>query len=609
MSLTRTQTLERLIAKADRMLDRAARVSSHFTRWRLAIFIVGVLCTVIPFRLAWYETGNAALALTIVIFLTVARYHNRLEGRMHRLRVWRALKHTHLARIHLNWNALPAHAIPVPEHHLYASDLDITGRNSLLRLLDTTVSSTGRDRLADWLLHQPPDENSWQERQALIKEFSSQSLLRDRLRLEATLAGETEVDGARIRAALHSSSHFPGLVPYLLVEAALAVTTLALLLWSVGGDGPGYWTLSFGAYAVLYMMISGGLAPVFGKALSAHDELAKLGAIFHVLESRSYRTTPHLGRLCASVTTGPHRPSAMLRRLARVCHALSIKAHPLIHLIVNAIGPWDLFWTHRFTVLHRQVQSEVENWLEILAQIEASSALATFAYLHPAYCWPSLIRSAIHAKPTVVAHALGHPLIAPSRRVTNDVELTGTGRIMIVTGSNMSGKSTFLRTLGVNACLAQAGGPVCATSFEWTWVRLACCIRVDDSLESGLSFFYAEVKRLKRVLDLAKERGAPPVFFLIDEIFKGTNNRERLLGSRTYIHALAGSNGFGLVTTHDLELTELAGAIPSASNAHFQETVENGSLQFDYRLRPGPCPTTNALRIMALEGLPVPKPE
>jgi DNA mismatch repair ATPase MutS len=171
----------------------------------------------------------------------------------------------------------------------------------------------------------------------------------------------------------------------------------------------------------------------------------------------------------------------------------------------------------------------------------------------------------------------------------------------------MSGKSTFLRTVGVNLCLAQAGAPVCATTFAWSWSRLVCCIRIDDSLEAGLSFFYAEVKRLKAILDAAQDGAGPPVLFLIDEIFKGTNNRERLIGSRAYIASLASGHGFGLVTTHDLELTELEKSTPLLANAHFQETVAAGALQFDYRLRPGPCPTTNALRIMELEGLPVPE--
>lgn len=204
---------------------------------------------------------------------------------------------------------------------------------------------------------------------------------------------------------------------------------------------------------------------------------------------------------------------------------------------------------------------------------------------------------------------LAHPLIQETNRVANDLTLDALGTILLVTGSNMSGKSTFLRTLGINLCLAQAGAPVCAALFEWTWVRIATCIRVDDSLEAGLSFFYAEVKRLKSLLDATSDRSGAPVLFLIDEIFKGTNNRERLIGSRSYISTLAEGNGFGLVTTHDLELTDLDKTVPKLRNAHFQETVAAGALQFDYKLRAGPSPSTNALRIMELEGLPVPKGE
>jgi DNA mismatch repair ATPase MutS len=196
--------------------------------------------------------------------------------------------------------------------------------------------------------------------------------------------------------------------------------------------------------------------------------------------------------------------------------------------------------------------------------------------------------------------------LIPARScITNDLHLEGCGAIRLITGSNMSGKSTFLRSVGINLCLAQAGAPVCASRFEWAWSRLACCIRVDDSLEAGLSFFYAEVKRLKAILDATRDHTAPPVLFLIDEIFKGTNNRERLIGSRAYVTTLAKGNGLGLVSTHDLELTELEKDIPSLTNAHFQETVAQGALSFDYKIRPGPCPTTNALRIMQLEGLPV----
>jgi DNA mismatch repair ATPase MutS len=269
--------------------------------------------------------------------------------------------------------------------------------------------------------------------------------------------------------------------------------------------------------------------------------------------------------------------------------------------------PWDLWFLRRLEQARRDVAAELPEWLDRLAEIEAASALANFAYLHPAYVWPTPIEACGNGHPARIdATGLGHPLLADAVRVTNEFALDGAGHIVLITGSNMSGKSTFLRTVGLNVCLAQAGAPVCATGFHWSWTRLFCCIRVSDSLEAGLSYFYAEVKRLRVLLDAARDRAAVPVLYLIDEIFKGTNNRERLAGSRAYIATLAGTNGFGLISTHDLELAELQDQIPSITNAHFQETVATGALQFDYRLRPGPCTTTNALRIMANEGLPVP---
>jgi DNA mismatch repair ATPase MutS len=264
-----------------------------------------------------------------------------------------------------------------------------------------------------------------------------------------------------------------------------------------------------------------------------------------------------------------------------------------------------LYFIWRLQRLQARIADHLPQWLDILAEVEATSACATFAYLHPAYVWPTFPAGAHEAGPTLEATRLGHPLIPATQRVSNDAALHGRGELWLVTGSNMSGKSTFLRTIGINVCLAQAGAPVCGARFEWSWVRLHCCIRVEDSIEQGLSHFYAEVKRLKLILEAARDRSAAPVLYLIDEIFRGTNNRERLIGSRAYIQALASHNGFGLVTTHDLELAELETAISTLRNVHFQERIEDGALSFDYVLRPGPCPTTNTLRIMAMEGLPV----
>ncbi|MCA9997375.1 MAG: hypothetical protein KDE56_16565, partial [Anaerolineales bacterium] len=188
-------------------------------------------------------------------------------------------------------------------------------------------------------------------------------------------------------------------------------------------------------------------------------------------------------------------------------------------------------------------------------------------------------------------------------RVGNDFRVEKVGQLFILTGSNMSGKSSFLRTLGVNLCLAYAGGPVLAVSFTTALFRPFAAIRVTDSVVDGFSYFYAEVRRLRALLDALQTPNALPLFFLIDEIFRGTNNRERLIGSRAYIQAIAGQNGVGLIATHDLELVQLADEMPDIANLHFRDEVVAGQMVFDYTLRPGPSPTTNALKIMRLAGL------
>jgi DNA mismatch repair ATPase MutS len=202
-------------------------------------------------------------------------------------------------------------------------------------------------------------------------------------------------------------------------------------------------------------------------------------------------------------------------------------------------------------------------------------------------------------------HDLGHPLIASDTRVMNNFHLDELGTAVIITGSNMAGKSSFLRAVGVNLQLAYCGSVVCAADMTVGMFRTFTSIRVSDSVVDGFSYFYAEVRRLKSLLMALKADDSIPLFYLIDEIFRGTNNRERLIGSRAYLQALVGANGVGLIATHDLELVKLEDELRPVQNYHFREDVINGKMRFDYRLRPGPSPTTNALKIMALAGLPV----
>jgi hypothetical protein len=573
----------------------------------LGIFLTGLIGSITLYKSGWYNAGNLTVALFIALFIAVAAYHNRLESRIHRLRLWNTIKAVHLARIRLDWAAIPPRAGESPLSHPYARDLDLLGPHSLTHLLDTTVSDHGRERLHTWLLTQPPAPSTWKTRQDLVKALAPRSLFRDRLVIEAQLAGEQEINGRRLAAVIQHPLGFPRLNLTLAVQIFLALSTATLGMSALLNWLPGYWMFSFGVYAVTYLMTDQG-EELLEHAVGLHHEMERLGTVLRYLERHARVKTSALTSACAPLMQSTAKPSLHVKRAARTLHAISIKAHPLVHLAINALCPWDLWFTRRVIRIQQDIKNHLPLWLDCLAEVEAASALATFAFLHPDYVWPSPLASTGKqngANAVIHARRLGHPLLPAQTRVANDAHLNGIGSIHLITGSNMSGKSTFLRTIGINLCLAQAGAPVCASQFDWTWSRPACCIRIDDSLDAGLSFFYAEVKRLKTILNATQERQAPPVLFLIDEIFKGTNNRERLIGSRAFITELAKGNGLGLVTTHDLELTDLDKAIPNLTNAHFQETVAAGALQFDYTLRPGPCPTTNALRIMELEGLPV----
>ena len=606
----REQALLRLIHRCERMEAQGVLASRRFSRWRMGVFLAGAAIATGLYQLAWFHTGNGLLLLFLIGFLTISWFHQRLKSRLRRLRLWTEIKKHNLARLQLDWPHMGASEHRPPSHHPFALDLDLTGPHSLLALIDTTFSTVGQYRLTTWLFHAnnpEPDGLSWTTRQTLVKELTPLSRLRDRCLLATRLLSPDRLDGSRIASLLDapvSIRHLP-----LIITAACGLTglTIALGTWTLLTGAPNFWLFPLTLYVGTYFLLAGSIHPLFGRVLALQDELEKLVSVITTLEQSTFSHQPAMFQVCHALLTQKNRPTHSLRQLSRICQGLSVKAHPLIHLAFNALVPWDLWFVGKLDRLITRLRTTLPEWLDTIGILDAASALARFAYLNPHYLWPQLeAPDTDQDKQGLTACDLGHPLIAHAQRITNDLELRGEGHILLVTGSNMSGKSTFLRTVGINLCLAQAGGPVCARAFSWTWLRMYCCIRVTDALDEGLSYFYAEVKRLKVILDAVRSTNRHPVLFLIDEIYRGTNNRERLAGSEAFVRALQQSRGLGMISTHDLELTGLANGNGHIQNAHFQETVEGATLRFDYRLRPGPCPTTNALRIMAQEGLPVP---
>ncbi|MEK7761353.1 MAG: hypothetical protein AAB433_07220, partial [Nitrospirota bacterium] len=329
---TREYTLTRLLRRGERLHRRGTQASTQCSRWRGILFLIGLFITVSLYRLEHYDAGNWSLLLFFIGFLTIAAYHNRLEHRIHRLARWADIKRQHLGRLRLDWQALPSDRPVQSARHLYAHDLDLLGPRSLLHLLDTTTSTQGHDRLASWLLTQPPDEQTWQTRQQLVRELTRLTGFRDRLNVQARLTGEAEINGQRITAVLQHQLHLPYLHIILPIQAVLAVITLILGLGTLLNLLPAYWMMSFGLYAVIFFQTDQG-EELLEHAVGLHHEVEKLGTVLQFLEQRARKSGSALTATCRALIETDKAPSALIRRLAWVLHGVSVKAHPLVHLV------------------------------------------------------------------------------------------------------------------------------------------------------------------------------------------------------------------------------------------------------------------------------------
>jgi hypothetical protein len=551
-------------------------------------------------------------AILLIGWIIVAFYHKRIKTSIAKHEIWLKIKSTHAARLKLDWKNIPLPLdIPPQPEHPFEIDLDITGERSLHRLMDTAITREGSERLRNWLLSGVPDQQTIQERQFLVRELSTASLFRDKSALYSALASNGSNEQRNAGTLLEwLERHTPGrslkLTFFLL--AILSTGNLIVITLSLLGVTSALWPTSFLVYFLALFMAAIRRAREMGsfkEALEMELALNHFRVIFQHLEGYSYRDRPELAKLCGPFLERQARPSVQIKRVERVASALSLQSNPILWFWVHAVFPWDFYFAMRLNQAKASIKSLLPVWLNIMFELEALNSLANFANLNPDYVFPNVGSGNDEDKLKFRAHELGHPLIPPAEKVCNNFALNIEQEIAIITGSNMAGKSTFLRTLGTNLCLAYAGAPVNARRFETSLFRVFTCIKVSDSVTDGISYFYAEVKRLKALL-LASDSGhVLPLFFLIDEIFRGTNNIERHLGSRAYIRSLATRPVVGAIATHDLELVKLADEIPGIVNYHFREEVRDGRMIFDYELRTGPCPTTNALKIMQIEGLPV----
>ena len=479
--------------------------------------------------------------------------------------------------------------------HPYAADLDLFGKGGLFELLSTARTRAGEDTLARWLLA-PADAASVVERQAAVDELRPKLDLREDL----ALLGE-DVRSSGDPAALIAWAEAPPILASAkdrLVAAALSAAMLAAGLNWMWDSTP---VSRLALVALLAINTAFGwrfrqrvLETIAGLGGAAHD-LSLLAIVLARLEREPF-TAPRLARMKADLESTP-ASSRRIARLNRLKELMDSRDNWLLRLV----GPPLLYGSQiAFAVEAWRAESgpSVRSWIAALGEIEALSALASYAYEHPGDPFPEIVEG----EACFEAEGLGHPLLPEARCVRNELKLGAGLRMLVVSGSNMSGKSTLLRSAGVSAVMAMAGGPVRARRLRLSPVAVGASIRINDSLQDGASRFYAEITRLRKLVDLAA--GPRPLLFLIDEMLNGTNSHDRRIGAEAVVRGLVQRGAIGLVTTHDLALTDIAQAMqPRAANVHFEDHLENGRISFDYIMRQGVVTKSNALELMRSVGI------
>jgi len=599
-SLTPEQTAEPRIEYTRRHAARLGEAAERQRRFR-TVGIARLAAMVFVIALAWVVyAGFAAwwwLLFPVIGFLVLADAQQRITQSRRRCERAAALYEQGIARLDDRWAGTGATGDRfLNETHPYAADLDLFGRGSLFELLSRARTRVGEETLAEWLLT-PAAPDTVRARQVAVAE------LRPRLDLREDLAllGATVRSGEDAQTLAEWAEAPPWSISRATRLVALGLAALSaatLVLWILGfGVVPFLVTFIIGR-AFTYRM-KAAVERVVNSVDGPGRDLVLLAGVLRRLERERF-TSPRLVELRAALDVEGLSPSQQIARLNRLIDLLDARRNMLFAPLA-AVLLWPLHFAIAIEGWRRSSGPVVGRWMAAVGEFEALGSLAGYSYEHPADPFPNLVEGAARFD----GEGIGHPLIPAVRAVSTDLRLSDERqRVLIVSGSNMSGKSTLLRTVGTNTVLALAGAPVRARALSLSPLQVGASIRVQDSLQAGASRFYAEITRLRQIVELTE--GALPVLFLLDEILHGTNSHDRRIGAEGVVRGLLERNAIGLITTHDLALARIAEDLaPRAANVHFQDHLEGGKMTFDYLLRPGTVQRSNALELMRSVGLEV----
>jgi hypothetical protein len=588
-----------------RRSSRASRVA-HYEKIHVYLGNIRLSLAILAAIMAWAAFRSRALspwwlAAPVAAFIGLASYHTQIL-RVRELAERAVIFYEKaLARVEDRWSGSGETGERFDDpHHVYAADLDLFGNAGLFQLLSTARTRMGEDTLARWLLA-PSSVDKIRERHAAVDELRGQINLREDLAVLGEDAGVGVHPEALSRWAESPNQMRPLWLQWLApLLAGLAV--LAAAVW-------GYWGVATPLLAIVVVeaiftyKFKTPLEEVLHRTEQAFRDLDLLSGVLARVEAHTFQA-PRLQALQSELLSSGVPASQAIARLRTLVDRINSR-HNIFVRIVDVPLMYSVqvaFAAERWRQTHG---GSLRLWVNTVGQMEALLSLATYSFEHPAYPFPEFVEGTA----SFDSKALGHPLVPAALCVRNDVTMSGETRVLLISGSNMSGKSTLMRAIGMNVVLAMAGAPVRARRLQLTPLQIGASIRVNDSLREGSSRFYAEITRLRQIVDLAGgdlTGGVPPLLFLLDELLQDTNSKDRRIGAEGIVRALVARGAIGLVSTHDLALTDIGGSVEGhLRNVHFQDELASGRMTFDYKLRDGVVTKSNGLELMRSIGLEV----
>ena len=485
----------------------------------------------------------------------------------------------------------------IPKEHFYANDLDIFGHASLYQYINRTSSEMGSTTLASWLLH-PANTETILQRHEAIKELTGLNTWRQKLQAFGAAKKIQSITKTRLQNWFAEEDRFINNKTWVLLQWLLPAFILTIIVLNMGDVLNNYVrNYCLLAVSLFAFYISKKVTPLHQQVSKITDELDVLTDSIRLIEETNF-TSPLLQQLQSHFKQQNGIASKKLNQLKKILERLDLRYNFVVFIPLDILLQWDLQQAMALEKWKHQNHEHVLGWFTALGEFEAINSLSILSFNHPEWCFPELKKEHFF----IEGKEIGHPLIPAGKCVNNPVKIDQAGELMLVTGSNMAGKSTYLRSIGVNTVLAMAGAPVCAKYFCLSPVQIISSMRIADNLEESTSTFYAELKKLKTVID--KVNNNEKVFILLDEILRGTNSLDRHTGSAALIKQLIKHKAVGIIATHDIELAGLKVEYPSGIlNYHFDVQVNNEELYFDYKLKEGICTSLNASILMKKIGI------